>query len=132
MRSATVTRTAVAILIGAAVTPVAVAAAQDGATRAPDRERVVLRRDGDRAVPIDPVIGASRRPVLRRDGSKAVAFRAARPGPLGSDGFRWDGTLIGATGSLGLIVLASVALLLIMRKRPARRLGQRPAHRALG
>ena len=99
---------------------------------APDRKRVVLRRDGDRAVPLDPVIGAGRQPVLRRDGSKAVAFRPARPGPSGIDAFRWGGTLIGATGILGLIALASVALLLITRKRPARRLGQRRAHGALG
>ena len=37
MRRTIVTRTAVAILIGAAATPVALAAAQDGATQAPDR-----------------------------------------------------------------------------------------------
>ena len=142
MRRTIVTRTAVAILIGAAVTPVAVAAAQDGATQAPDRVRrpaqgtdqapVVLRRDGDSAVPFDPVIRAGREPVLRRDGSKAVAFGADRPATSPNDGFHWGDALIGATGTLGLIVLAAVSLLLITRKRPARRLAQRRAQGALG
>lgn len=142
MNMTMVTRTAVAILIGATVTPVAVAGAQDGATQAPDRVQrpaqgtdqapVVLRRDGDSAVPFDAGIRAGREPVLRRDGSKAVAFGTDRPGIPGNDGFHWGDALVGATGSLGLIVLASVALLLITGRRPARRLAQRRAHGALG
>lgn len=141
MHMAMVTRTAVAILIGAAVTPVA-AVAQEGGAQAPDRAqrpaqgtdqaRIVLRRDADSAVPFDPVIGAGGQPVLRRDGSKAVAFAPDRPGSSGNDGFHWGDALVGATGSLGLIVLAAAALLLITRRRPARRLAQRPAQGALG
>lgn len=142
MHKAMVIRTAVAILVGAAVTPVAVAEAQRGATHAPDRvgrpalvtgqAPIVLRRDGDRAVPFDPVVGAGGQPVLRRDGSKAVAFDAARAGAAGDNGFHWGDALIGAMGTLGLIVLASVAHLLITRRRPARRLAQGRAQGALG
>jgi len=84
MRKAMVIRGAAAILIGAAIAPTTAVSAQNGATATPDRarsqpqstshERIVLRRDGDRAVRFDPVIGAGAQPALRRDGSRAVPF----------------------------------------------------------
>ena len=138
MHRTIVTRTAVAILIGAAATPVAVAAAQDARADRVRRPAGRIRRRSCCAAmatarcAFDPVIRAGREPVLRRDGSKAVAFGTDRPEASGNDGFHWGDALIGATGSLGLIALASGALLLITRKRPARRPAQRRAQGALG
>jgi hypothetical protein len=135
MRKAILTKAATAILIGAAIAPAAPAGAQggngapdrgDSQARAADHDRLVLRRDGDRAVQADPVVPPSREPVLRRDPSKAVPFESGRPTPS-EDGFHWGDALIGAAGGYALIVLASGALVLIRRRRPPRRLSERPA-----
>ena len=66
-------------------------------------DRVVLRRDGDRAVPF--VIGA---PEAPRD-----------------EGFHTGDALIGATGAFAVTVLASGAVALVRRRRPGR-LVERP------
>ena len=69
MRTSAMTKRAVAIMVGAAIIPVASAGAQNGLAAAPDRagsavetkhhDQLVLHRDPDRAVPFDPVIGTS-------------------------------------------------------------------------
>ena len=139
MRTSTFTKATVSILIGAAIAPIAPAAAQNGAAT-PDRagaaierthrDQIVLRRDGDRAVPFDPVPGAGDELVLRRDGSRAEPF-VAQVGPPAAvpagDGFDWGDAAIGAAGAYALILLASGAVVLIRRRRPPRRLAQRPA-----
>ena len=123
-----VTRTTVAILIVAAIAPVA-AAGQTGSPATGDRagshgssasgERAVLRRDGDRAVPFDPAIGSGEAPVLRRDGSQAVPFAAVGArGGVAEDGFDWGDAAIGAAGAVGLMLLASVARAAARRRRP--------------
>ena len=114
MRRAIVTTGAAAILIGAAIGPVGLAAAEESAAVAsPDRadspaqaakhDRVVLRRDGDRAVPF--AIGAPQAPR--------------------AEGFHTGDALIGATGAFAVTVLASGSVALARRRRPGR-LVERP------
>jgi hypothetical protein len=132
MRTATVTTGVALILIGAAIAWAAPAAGQGIAGGAPERTgsqaqsdqgQVVLRRDGARAAPFDPMI-----PVLRRDGAQAAPFvPQVGPATVAVDqGFHWDDALIGAAGAYALILLASGAFLLL-RRRPSRRLAERPA-----
>jgi hypothetical protein len=129
MRTPTITATTVAILLGAAIALVAPAAAQNGPVGASDQagspteradgDQIVLRRDGDRAVPFDPVVGDGNELVLRRDGSKAVPFVAevgADAGPASSGFDRGNAILVGGS-ALGLILLATGALLLVRRGR---------------
>ena len=136
MRTSTFTKATVSILVGAAIVSGAPAAAQNGGPPAQDSaaaseggygDQLALRRDGDRAVPFDPVVGA---PVLRRNGSVAEPF-LAQVGPLAAppaaDGFDWGDAAIGAAGAYVLILLASGAVVLIRRRRPPQRLAQRPA-----
>jgi hypothetical protein len=116
MRKAIATGAA-AILIGAAIAPLTPAAAQadpapaqgpaGSQSQAADHDQVVLRRDGDRAVPFRAVIGGGESPA--------------------DEGFHWGDALIGAGGAYALILLGSGAFLLIRRGRPTRRLTQRPA-----
>ena len=64
MRTSNFTKATVSILVGAAIVPVAPAAAQNGGPPAQDSaaaaterthgDQIALRRDGDRAVPFDP------------------------------------------------------------------------------
>jgi uncharacterized iron-regulated membrane protein len=137
MRSSKFTKATVSILVGAAIVSVAPAAAQNGGAPGPDSaatatartqgDQTALRRDGDRAVPFDPVVGA---PLLRRNGSIAEPF-LAQVGPPATppavDGFDWGDAAIGAAGAYVLILLASGAVVLIRRRRPPQRLAQRPA-----
>ena len=137
MRSSTFTKATVSILVGAAIVSVAPAAAQNGDAPGPDTaatatarahgDQITLRRDGDRAVPFDPVVGA---PLLRRNGSVAAPFLAQvgpPAAPAAADGFDWGDAAIGAAGAYVLILLASGAVVLIRRRRPPQRLAQRPA-----
>jgi uncharacterized iron-regulated membrane protein len=135
MRTSTFTKAIVSILVGAAIAPVAPAVAQSGgppgqdpaaaATERTHGDQIVLRRDGDRAIPFDPVVGAS---VLRRDGSVAEPFLTQVGPPLpAADGFDWGDAAIGAAGAYALILLAAGAVVLIRRRRPPQRLAQRPA-----
>ena len=137
MRTSNFTKAIVLILVGAAIVPVAPAAAQNAGPPAHDPtaaaaertqgDQIVLRRDGDRAIPFDPVVGAS---VLRRDGSVAEPFltQVGPPAALpAADGFDWGDAAIGAAGAYALILLASGAVVLIRRRRPPQRLAQRPA-----
>ena len=130
MRTSTITTRIAAILVGAAIAPVIPAAAQNALPGAPDQagapmesahhDQIVLRRDGDRAVPFDPVIGAGNELVLRRDGSRAVPFVAElspQAGPANS-GFDWSYAMIGAGSALGLLLLGVGALVLVRRNRP--------------
>ena len=139
MRTWTMTKRAVAIMVGAAIIPVASAGAQNGLAAAPDRagsavetkhpDQLVLHRDPDRAVPFDPVIGTSGASVLRRDGSQAAPF-VAEIGPTANSpgtGFDWGDALIGAGVAYAAILLATGAVVLIRRRRPRQRLAQRPA-----
>ena len=133
MRASMVSGAAVAILVGATLAPVSPAVAQDGAAATTDRAgsaareaqpgEIVLRRDGDRAVRFDPVIGAGKQPTLRRDGSQAVAF-APGPGPSTGgtqpDHFDWADAAIGAAGAVGLMLLASTAWVGVHRRRQSR------------
>jgi len=137
MRTSTFTKATVSILVGAAIVSVAPAAAQNGGAPGPDSastaaartqgDQITLRRDGDRAVPFDPVVGA---PILRRNGSIAEPF-LAQVGPPAAppavDGFDWGDAAVGAVGAYVLILLASGAVVLIRRRRPPQRLAQRPA-----
>ena len=145
MRSSKFTKATVSILVGAAIVSVAPAAAQNGGAPGPDSaatatartqgdqtartqgDQIALRRDGDRAVPFDPVVGA---PLLRRNGSIAEPF-LAQVGPPAAppavDGFDWGDAAIGAVGAYVLILLASGAMVLVRRRRPPQRLAQRPA-----
>jgi len=139
MRISAVTRKTVAILVGAAIVPVTPAIAQDGPAAAPDRagtpveraddDRTVLRRNGDRAVPFDPVIGSGNQPALRRDGSKAEPFTAqvGPPTSFAGESFDWGDALVGAGAAYAVMLLAAGALTLIRRRRPGRRLAQRTA-----
>ena len=104
MRKAIVTRVAV-ILIATAIAPIGTAAARDGAApsdragsqaAAADQNQVVLRRDGDRAVPFE-----------------TAPIAAAAHGR-----FHWGDALVGAAGAYALIVLASGALVVTRRRRP--------------
>jgi uncharacterized iron-regulated membrane protein len=137
MRTSTFTKATVSILVGAAIVSVAPAAAQNGGAPGPDSvatatarthgDQIALRRDGDRAVPFDPVVGA---PLLRRNGSIAEPFLAQVGPPLtvsAADGFDWGDAAIGAAGAYVLILLVSGAVVLIRRRRPPQRLAQRPA-----
>ncbi len=130
MRISRVTTTTVAILVGAAIAPVVPAAAQNAGPAAPDQvgsavetahhDQIVLRRDGESAVPFDPVIGTGDEPALRRDGSKAEPF-VAEVGPQAGatgDGFDWGDAMVGAGIAYGLMLLAAGALLLIRRRIP--------------
>jgi uncharacterized iron-regulated membrane protein len=137
MRSSKFTKATASILVGAAIVSVAPAAAQNGGAPEPDSaatatartqgDQIALRRDGDRAVPFDPVVGA---PLLRRNGSIAEPF-LAQVGPPAAppavDGFDWGDAAIGAVGAYVLILLASGAVVLVRRRRPPQRLAQRPA-----
>ena len=136
MRTSKFTKAIVSILVGAAIVPVAPAAAQnagpaqDPAAAATERthgDQIVLRRDGDRATPFDPVVGA---PLLRRNGSVAEPFLTQVGPPAtvpAADGFDWGDAAIGAAGAYALILLATGAMVLIRRRRPPQRLAQRPA-----
>ena len=139
MRTSAVTRKTVAILVGAAIVPVTPAIAQDGPNAAPDRagtpvkraddDQTVLRRNGDRAVPFDPVVGAGNQLALRRDGAKAEPF-AAEAGPptsFAGESFDWGDAMIGAGAAYALMLLGAGALTLIRRRRPGRHLAQRTA-----
>jgi hypothetical protein len=129
--------TVAAMLIGGAMAPVTLAAAQDGPVGTQDRagsgapaadhDQAVLRRDGDRAVRFDPVVGAGDQPVLRRDGSRAVPFEVGAPAAATDESFHWGDALIGAASACALILLGSAALALIRRGRPRRGLVKRPA-----
>ena len=57
MRTTTITATAVTILLGAAIALAAPAAANqaNAPTERVNHDQISLRRDGDRAVPFDPV-----------------------------------------------------------------------------
>jgi hypothetical protein len=121
MRTTTITATTVAILLGAAIALVAPAIAdQAGApTGRADHDQITLRRDGDRAVPFDPVVGPGGELVLRRDGSKAEPFVAevgSQAGPSSSGLDRSEAMVVGG-GALGLILLGAGALLLVGRGR---------------
>jgi hypothetical protein len=125
----------VAVLVGAAIAPVVPAAAQKASPAAPDQagplhesassDQIVLRRDDERAVPFEPVVGAGDVPALRRDGLNAVPFVAqvgpqASPADSGSagSGFDWVAALIGAGSAYGLLLLGAGALMLVRRSRP--------------
>jgi hypothetical protein len=97
MGKAMVMRGAVAILVGAALTPVAVATAQ---TATQNGTAQMQSRAQPRA-----------QTVLRRDGSKAVPFKARRSAAAPADGVHAGDGLIGVAGALGLILLASATLL---------------------
>jgi hypothetical protein len=107
-----VTRAAVAILVGAALTPVGAAAAQNGTTRMHVRAQPQAQ-------------GTDQPVVLRRDGSKAVPFEARWAGEAGEDGVHGGDGLIGVAGALGLVLLASATLLSGRRERLTQRLAQR-------
>jgi hypothetical protein len=128
MRTTTITVKTVAILLGAAIALAAPAAAQNGPGGAPDQagspaeradgDQIVLRRDGDRAVPFDPVIGNGGELVLRRDGSNAVPF-VAEVGPQtdpASSGFDWSNAMLVGGSALGLMLLGAGTLLLVLRR----------------
>jgi hypothetical protein len=86
----------------------------------------VLRRDGERAVPFDPVIGRGDAPVLRRDGSKAVPFVSSPDEATisaASSEFDWGDAAIGAAGAIGMMLLASKVRAAAHRRR---RSGVRP------
>ena len=130
MRTSTIATMMAAIVIGAAIAPVVPAAAQTAMSAAPDRagatiarashQQILLRRNGDRAVPFDPVVGASETPALRRDGSRAVPFAAEvgpQAGPADS-GFDWNDAMIGAATACGLMLLAVGALMLARGIQP--------------
>ena len=114
MRATRVRGTAVAILVGAVLCPAA-AMAHGGAAD----DHVVLRRDSDRAVPVDPVIGAGAQTMLRRDGSHAAPF-VPNVGPsIGArpDGLQRRDAAIGAAAALALTLLASAAAVAAYRQR---------------
>jgi hypothetical protein len=130
MQTSTITTIAAAILVGAALALVVPAAAQSDPGDAPDqagspmkaahRAQIVLHRDGDKAVPFDPVIGAGAELVLRRDGSKAVPFVAetgSQASPS-SSGFDWGGAVMVGGSAVGLMLLGAGALVLVRRSRP--------------
>jgi MYXO-CTERM domain-containing protein len=104
MHMKTMTTTAVAVLAVAAVTPAA-AGAQSDATRPTDRaafqergdDQVVLRRDGDRAVPFVPRVNSS---------------SATKP-----DSFDWGDAAVGGAGAFGLMALAMAAGAAVHRRR---------------
>ena len=111
MKTSTLTRVTMLVLIGAAVAPLAPAVAQDGAwatadrvgSQAPggDHDPVVIRRDSDRAVPFAPYV------------------RSSSPGAGLSqgDGFDWGAAAVGAAGAIGLMLLASTAWTVTHRRR---------------
>jgi len=130
MRTSTITTMTAAILVGAALALVIPAAAQSDPADVPDqagspmeeahRDQIVLRRDGDKAVPFDPVIGAGGELALRRDGSKAVPFVAetgSQASPS-SSGFDWGGAVMVGGSAVGLMLLGAGALVLVRRGRP--------------
>lgn len=123
MRTSVITATTTAILAVAAIALAAPAAAKDGPPGAPDQagpaaetEQIVLRRDGDRAVPFDPVVGDGEL-VLRRDGSKAVPFVAEIGPESGSASSGFDRAVVVGGSALGLILLGAGTLLLVRRSR---------------
>jgi uncharacterized iron-regulated membrane protein len=138
MRSSRFSKATVWILVGVVAASVASTATAQSGGATPDRagpagdrgtDQIVLRRDGDRAIPFDPVIGTGDASVFRRDGSRAVPFRAQVGPPAAvptADGFDWGDALIGAAGAYALILLASGAVLVIRGRRPPQRLAQRP------
>jgi hypothetical protein len=124
MRTTTITATAVTILLGAAIALAAPAAANqaNAPTGRVNHDQISLRRDGDRAVPFDPVVGPGGKLVLRRVGSKAEPFVAeigTQAGPSNS-GFDRSEALIAGGGALGLILLGAGILLLVGRGRSGR------------
>lgn len=129
-RIGTIATTIAAILVGAAIAAVIPAVAQSypapGApeqagvpVQNPDQDQIVLRRDGDRAVPFDPVIAHGDKLVLRRDGSEAVPFVAEINPQAGNSGFDWSYVLIGAGSALALMLLAAWVLMPTRRSRPS-------------
>jgi MYXO-CTERM domain-containing protein len=104
MHIKTLTTTTVTILAVAAAAPVA-GSAQEGEARSTDRatsgaragDEVVLRRDGDRAVPFVPSLGPA---------------GTAKP-----DAFDWGDAAIGGGGALGLMALAMAAGAAVHRRR---------------
>ena len=109
-----VSTAAATILLSAAIAPVAPAAAADGShaprdnasaqVRAADSDQIVLRRDGDRAVP----------------------FAIVAPAAPSDYDFHERDALIGAAGACALTVLAAWAFALIRRRRPPGRVARRP------
>jgi hypothetical protein len=124
MRTTTITATTVAILLGAAIALSAPAVANQPGSPAgkANHDQITLRRDGDRAVPFDPVVGPGGKLVLRRDGSKAEPFVAEVGTQAGhaSSGFDRSQALIAGGGALGLILLGAGTLLLVRRSRSGR------------
>ena len=106
MRTSAMTRKTVAILVGAAIVPVTPAIGagrpcRDPGSRRPpaqsaDHDQIVLRRNGDRAVPFDPVIGAGISPPCaatdrRRSRSQQRSARPrASPATASTGGTRWS------------------------------------------
>jgi hypothetical protein len=136
MRASTVAGVVVAMLVAVPISPVAPAGAEGGASTGPERagstaegaqrDEIVLRRDGDRAVPFDPSVGSGDELVLRRDGSKAepfVPYLAPSPTATDPDRFHWGDAAIGAAAALGVLLLASAARAGARRLRQA---GVRP------
>lgn len=122
MRISTITTTIVAILVGALIAAVAPAAAQNDLSGAPDQaaspaqradhDKIVLRRDGDKAVPFEPVVSDT--------------VNDPQAGLDSSSGFDWGFAVIAGGSVLGLMLLAVGALLPIRRSRPDLR--QRTLH----
>ncbi len=115
MHRTIVIRWVTAILLGAAIAPVTPAMAQVGGATTQDRGGAQAR-----AADHDQI-------VLRRDGDRAVPFEVGTPAARADEGFHWGDALIGAAGGYALVVLASGALVLIRRRRPPRHLAERPA-----
>lgn len=127
-----------AILMAAAIAPVAPAAAQEAIPAAPDQagstvarapqNEILLRRDGDRAVPVDPVVAASDQPALHRDGSAAVPFVAevGRQTGLADSSFDWSAAMIGAGAAFALMLLGMGTFVLVRRSQPHMRRGETP------
>jgi len=87
---------------------------------------IVFHRDGSIAVPFDPVAAPAHELVLRRDGSKAEPFAAAVGQEAGfpNEGFDWRDAMIGVGSTLGLMLLALGALVVIRRRSTGARSAQ--------
>ena len=110
MRKMAITAMMATVLAGAVLSPLASAA------QGPAEAQVVLHRDGDRAVPFDPIIGPNAGPALRRDPSQAVPFAAPSPQTSSAgSGLSSSDALIGA--GLAALALAGLAVLLLSRRR---------------
>lgn len=85
---------------------------------APHHGKVVLRRDGSKAVPFDSATRPADEPALRRDGSKAEPFIAEvdQKAGVANEGFNWGDAMVGAGGAFGLMLLTSGALVLVRHR----------------